>query len=91
MLTSKIVDGSVPSQTEMHNIVDWIDSQLSTQKNVIVHCVGGLGRAGTVAACWLKRDGTEGATAIQTVREVRSPRAIETVPQEEFVLAFGVG
>jgi protein-tyrosine phosphatase len=85
-----IVDGGIPSKTEMHNIIEWIDSQLSTQKNVIVHCVGGLGRAGTVAACWLKRHGVEGAAAIQTVRDARSPRAIETTPQEEFVMGFGV-
>lgn len=83
-----IVDGSVPSQTEMHNIVQWIDGQLTTQKNVIVHCVGGLGRAGTVAACWLKQHVADSAAAIQAVREVRSPRAIETASQEEFVGAF---
>jgi protein-tyrosine phosphatase len=85
-----IVDGGIPSQTEMHDMVEWIDDKLVTRGNVLVHCVGGLGRAGTVAACWLKCHGEDGAAAIRAVREVRSPRAIETLPQEEFVMAFGV-
>jgi ADP-ribosyl-[dinitrogen reductase] hydrolase len=55
--------------------------------NVLVHCKGGLGRAGTVAARLLVELGTEPAQAIRQVREVR-PGAIETAAQERYVLGL---
>lgn len=83
-----IVDGSVPSQPEMQAVIDWIESRLQSNGNVVAHCVGGLGRAGTVAACWLKHHGSSADAAIRDVRDARSPRAIETLMQEEFVRDF---
>lgn len=35
-----------------------------------------------------QHDGLEADAAIRAIREVRSPRAIETVAQEEFVVRF---
>jgi ADP-ribosyl-[dinitrogen reductase] hydrolase len=55
---------------------------------VLVHCRGGLGRAGTVAARLLVELGTDPSEAIRTVRRVR-PGAIETSEQEQHVLACG--
>ena len=52
---------------------------------MLVHCRGGLGRAGTIAARLLIELGIEPATAIERVRAVR-PGAIETRAQEEYVL-----
>jgi ADP-ribosyl-[dinitrogen reductase] hydrolase len=52
--------------------------------DVVVHCRGGLGRAGTIAARLLVELGVEPATAIAKVREVR-PGAIENCRQERFV------
>lgn len=54
--------------------------------NVLVHCKGGLGRAGTVAARLLIELGMTPAAAIAAVRGVR-PGAIETVAQETYVKA----
>src|SRR5665213_2553301 len=54
---------------------------------VFVHCRGGLGRAGTIAARLLIELGTDPAKAIRAVRHVR-PGAIETSDQEEFVLSI---
>lgn len=56
--------------------------------DVVIHCRGGLGRAGTIAARLLIELGTEPATAIRQVRVVR-PGAIETREQETYVLAIG--
>ena len=54
-----------------------------------MHCVGGLGRSGMVAACYLKRAaGLDGRAAIEAVRDARSNRAIETVEQEGFVEGY---
>ena len=54
---------------------------------VLVHCRGGLGRAGTVAACLLVEFGVTPEEAIQRVRIAR-PNAIETSAQERYVRAY---
>jgi protein-tyrosine phosphatase len=53
--------------------------------DVLVHCRGGLGRAGTIAARLLVELGVEPATAVARVRSAR-PSAIETSAQEAFVM-----
>jgi protein-tyrosine phosphatase len=53
--------------------------------SVLVHCRGGLGRAGTVAARLLVEMGLEPAAAIAAVRQARLG-AIETPEQEAHVL-----
>ena len=52
--------------------------------DVLVHCKGGLGRAGTVAARLLVELGWEPAEALAAVRRVR-PGAVETMAQERHV------
>ena len=52
--------------------------------DILVHCKGGLGRAGTVAACLLVELGVDPEPAIGCVRRVR-PGAIETSGQETHV------
>jgi ADP-ribosyl-[dinitrogen reductase] hydrolase len=59
-------------------------SILLSGADVLVHCRGGLGRAGTIAARLLTELGVEPATAIGCVRAVRAG-AIETCAQEEHV------
>ena len=54
--------------------------------NVLIHCRGGLGRSGMIAARILVELGWDPEPAIQKVREVR-PGAIETTDQESFVFA----
>ncbi len=82
------MDGRPPSQEELSDTTRWIQSKVAAHHQVVVHCVGGIGRAGTVAACWLKSRGFESETAIATVRKVRSPRAVETRQQENAIRAF---
>lgn len=54
---------------------------------VLVHCRGGLGRAGTVAACLLVELGATPQDAVRRVRAAR-PNAIETAAQERYVLSY---
>ena len=53
--------------------------------DVLVHCKGGLGRAGTVAARLLVELGERPEAAIRRVREARSENALETRQQERHV------
>jgi ADP-ribosyl-[dinitrogen reductase] hydrolase len=54
--------------------------------DVLVHCKGGLGRAGTIAARLLVELGTDPDVAIRQVRKVR-PYSIETAEQAAHVRA----
>jgi predicted protein tyrosine phosphatase len=69
-------------------VVDRIVASLSAGETVVVHCRGGLGRSGTIAACCLVARGRGPAEAIRSVREVR-PGAVEAREQEAFVKRFG--
>jgi ADP-ribosyl-[dinitrogen reductase] hydrolase len=55
--------------------------------DILVHCKGGLGRAGMIAARLLAELGMAPKSAIEQVRAVR-PGAIETSAQEAYVLAI---
>jgi len=63
-----------------------VRERLRAGERVLVHCRGGLGRAGSVAARLLIESGAEPGEAIRQVRAVR-PGAIETPEQERWVLA----
>lgn len=63
-----------------------ICGELSRGRDVVVHCMGGLGRAGTIAARLLVELGWSAEEAITRVRAVR-PGAIETDAQEAHVRA----
>jgi ADP-ribosyl-[dinitrogen reductase] hydrolase len=82
-----IVDVSIPSEqfeAKWETAGGELRSMLRGGSDVLVHCRGGLGRAGTIAARLLIELGTEPKAAIARVRSVR-PGAIETGDQERFV------
>lgn len=62
-----------------------IRNHLRSGRDVLVHCKGGLGRAGTIAARLMVELGRPPEDAIRLVRESRSRRAIETLEQEAHV------
>jgi ADP-ribosyl-[dinitrogen reductase] hydrolase len=84
-----IKDGAVPSSTFQ---AKWQEnsartlSLLQTGANVLVHCKGGQGRAGMVAARLLAEIGISSEQAIRSVRAAREG-AIETSEQEKWVKA----
>lgn len=61
-------------------------THLTDGRNVLVHCRGGHGRCGTVAARLLIDAGHDPDTAIAMVRAAR-PGAIETAGQEAYLRA----
>lgn len=56
--------------------------------HVLIHCIGGWGRSGTVAASLLTHQGYAAAAAIKLVRQARSPRCVESRAQETFVHTY---
>ncbi len=83
-----IPDMGVTSQAEMTALVAWLQEVIISGGRVLLHCVGGLGRSGMTAACYLRARGLSTDEAIRTVRITRSPEAVETHAQEKFVADF---
>jgi len=59
-------------------------------RNILCHCRGGVGRAGLIACCYLLKCGytKKYSEAIKIVRAQRSPQAIETRKQEDFIANY---
>jgi protein-tyrosine phosphatase len=66
------------------NILRW----LGEGENVLIHCIGGWGRSGTIAAALLTHQGYDAETAIDLVRQARSARCVESRAQERFVREY---
>jgi protein-tyrosine phosphatase len=84
-----IPDMSVPDSMEdvAALVTDFLD-RMAAGDTVVVHCLGGLGRSGTIAACCLVARGLAPAKAIAAVRAAR-PGAVEVESQVRFVERFG--
>jgi protein-tyrosine phosphatase len=83
-----IPDMWVPSDiAATRRLVRQVLRALEGGEDVVVHCWGGLGRAGTIAACCLVSHGCEPRRAIAIVRSTR-PGAVQSIEQELFVRGF---
>jgi protein-tyrosine phosphatase len=83
-----ILNQKVCSLDEMRDMVQWLSDQLASGARIMIHCAAGLGRSGTLAACYLKSIGLSADDAIAEVRRARSPRAVESAVQEDFIRSF---
>jgi len=82
------VDGSVPDDASAFEaFVERLVAQARDGRSLVVHCKGGLGRSGLVAACCLVACGHDPDFAIAAVRCARHG-AVETAPQAAFVRRF---
>ncbi len=68
-----IRDQWVPPVDRMGFILDTIDDALEGNRPGFVHCWGGVGRTGTVVACWLLRHGlVTKRTVAKVLRRLRN-------------------
>lgn len=85
-----IADFGAPSEGVLARCVDFVTQRWREEQAVVVHCLAGRGRTGTVLAACLVADGLGADEAIATVRRLR-PGSIETRAQEASVRAFAAG
>ncbi len=83
-----IMDMTAPTQEQIDLCVSAVRKAHSQTMGVGIHCAAGLGRTGTILACWLvAHENMNARDAITRVRRLR-PGSIETDDQEEAVHEF---
>jgi len=81
-------DMNVPEFDDLTFAINFIHRRITNNEPVMVHCLAGLGRTGTLLACYLvKYQKMLADDAIQKVREER-PGSIQSYPQEEMIFQF---
>lgn len=84
-----IPDVGVPANVEsVAPLAKSISGWAAVKERVAIHCIGGLGRTGTVAGCFLVEQGVDAAAALKLLRKVRAPNCPETEEQREFVRRY---
>ena len=66
-----IPDMDVPTTDRMREIQQTIEEALDTGRTVYVHCLGGLGRTGTVLGCYLVEHEVSVAEALSELQRRR--------------------
>jgi len=81
-------DLSSPDMDKINSTVDYINQQINDNSAVMVHCAAGVGRTGTILACYLiKYKKFSAKKAIDIVRKER-PGSIQSESQEIAVTFF---
>jgi protein-tyrosine phosphatase len=79
-----IPDLGVRTKEAMREILDMIDGEMENGRPVYVHCLGGIGRTGTVVGCWLARHGiASGEAVLDRIAELRRNDPSADVPSPE--------
>ena len=81
-------DMGIPEFSDLVNSVDFINQRITNDEPVMVHCLAGLGRTGTILACYLiKYEDMAADDAIEKVRQERHG-SIQSFSQEEIIFRF---
>jgi len=81
-----IPDRQVPnSESEVSAALDRLDADLSSGKNVVVHCRQGVGRTGLIAACLLVMKGLSSGAAVGILSAARGTQVPETAEQRRWI------
>ena len=85
-LNVPMTDHVPPTLDQIQRAISFISEETRRASCVLVHCRGGLGRAGTIAACYLVR--YKGVSAMDAIDEIRSwrPGAIEQGQEKSVTL-----
>ena len=81
-------DMGIPEFSDLVNSVDFVHQRITNDEPVMVHCLAGLGRTGTILACYLIK--YEDMTADDAIEKVRRERhgSIQSFSQEEIIFRF---
>ncbi len=82
-----VEDLAAPTPEQLMRALEFIDWQRAHGQSVVVHCLMGQGRTGTVLASYLIRDGKTPEEALQMLRAI-CPGAVENPVQERALRAF---
>jgi atypical dual specificity phosphatase len=85
-----VPDFHAPTPEQLTTAVKAVKEAVAAGESVAIHCAAGLGRSGTVAACYLVDLGDDWMAAIERIRALR-PGAIETEEQVEAVKRYASG
>jgi len=86
-----IPDREIPrSEAQWSEVLEKVNGNLSSGRNVLVHCRQGIGRSGLVAACLLVKKGMSPGAAVESVSAARGLTVPETAAQREWIDHFAV-
>lgn len=92
-----IKDFSIPTVKFMKDTLDLLDELISAGTKTYIHCLGGIGRTGTVVGCYLVRHGRKPNEALDWLTYLRrntpdwwysSP---ESTAQKDMILNWRIG
>lgn len=87
LLHVPVEDFHPPSQRQIDLCISAIAKAQEQAMGAAVHCRAGLGRTGTILACWLVAQGKKAQEAISLIRKLR-PGSVETSEQVEAIEDF---
>ena len=66
-----IKDRNIPDSFDnVYNLMAYIDNAKSENGTIYIHCWGGVGRTGTIVACWLVYNGMVAKDALTHLNEL---------------------
>lgn len=82
-----VPDFTPPTQSQIEEFLSFVNGLTSSKKKIVVHCDAGIGRTGTMLACYLVSKGHTAQYAISEVRR-RRPGSIETLEQADAIIQY---
>ena len=85
-----IPDGGIPAKrSEVEQLLSAIEEHEAAGGRIVIHCMGGIGRTGTIAGCYLARRGIPYETILSNLVRVRQdPLCPENDAQKRYIRGF---
>ena len=87
----RIADGAIPAEIgAVRELVARIGGWAAAGETTVIHCMGGLGRAGTIGGCVLRAAGLDAPATFAALLDARGPSCPETNAQRLYVQQFSL-